>query len=276
MRTRRNSPLFMIALFGAAALGAAPESPVKPAPAATKAEVGSGGSEQINPFLVKYCNTCHGGTKPKADLNLTAFRDVASIQRGRKIWGRIKDSVDSGEMPPEGKPQPSQEEVGRFLKGVDAVLGKIDCVKESDPGRVTLRRLNREEYNNTIRDLVGIDFHPADDFPSDDVGYGFDNIGDVLTLPPILFEKYLDAAEKIAEQAILVVGPTGSKGPVTTIEVEDLPDRRGVVDTTTRRARWVPSGRSWQVIRFRATATTSSAPAPSDNRRARSRPRWRS
>ena len=66
-----------------------------------------------------------------------------------------------------------------------------------------MRRLNRAEYNNTIRDLVGIDFHPADDFPSDDVGYGFDNIGDVLTLPPLLFEKYLAAAEATAEKAIV-------------------------------------------------------------------------
>ena len=225
--------------------------PVKPVQGATKAEIGTGGSESINPFLVKYCNNCHGGTKPKADLNLTAFRDVSSIVRGRKVWGRIKDSVDSGEMPPEGKPQPSQEEVGRFLKGVDAVLGKIDCVKESDPGRVTLRRLNREEYNNTIRDLVGIDFHPADDFPSDDVGYGFDNIGDVLTLPPILFEKYLDAAEKIGEQAIVVTGPTGSKGPVKTIEVEDLPDKAGGGRYNDWRGLWLRSERSSPITPFR-------------------------
>src|SRR5205823_6106219 len=72
---------------------------------------------------------------------------------------------------------------------------------QRDPGRVTIRRLNRVEYNNTIRDLVGIDFHAADDFPSDDVGYGFDNIGDVLSMAPILMEKYLDAAERIVAKA---------------------------------------------------------------------------
>ena len=71
-------------------------------------------------------------------------------------------------------------------------------------GRVTLRRLNREEYNNSVRDLFGVDFRPADDFPSDDVGYGFDNIGDVLSISPLLMEKYLDAAETISEQAISV------------------------------------------------------------------------
>src|SRR5581483_6876255 len=72
-----------------------------------------------------------------------------------------------------------------------------------DPGRITIRRLNRTEYNNTIRDLVGIDFHPGDDFPADDTGYGFDTIGDVLSLPPALFERYLAAAEKIMSAAIL-------------------------------------------------------------------------
>jgi len=72
-----------------------------------------------------------------------------------------------------------------------------------DPGHVTARRLNRGEYNNTIRDLLAIDFQPAADFPADDSGYGFDNIGDVLSLSPILMEKYLAAAEKIAKAAIL-------------------------------------------------------------------------
>jgi hypothetical protein len=72
-----------------------------------------------------------------------------------------------------------------------------------DPGKVTLRRLNRAEYNATIRDLVGVDFKPAEDFPPDDSGYGFDNIGDVLSLPPILLEKYLAAADKILDQAIV-------------------------------------------------------------------------
>ena len=179
------------------------------------------------PFLTKYCIGCHSGAKPKADLNLKAFSDEASVVRARKLWVRLKDYVESGEMPPEDEEtQPSQEEVEKFLGWIDTTLSKVDCTSQADPGRVTIRRLNRAEYNNTIRDLVGIDFQPADDFPSDDVGYGFDNIGDVLTLPPILFEKYLEAAEKIAEQAI-VAGPSGSKGPIKSWEAGDLPDSAG-------------------------------------------------
>ena len=75
--------------------------------------------------------------------------------------------------------------------------------RKDDPGRVTARRLNRQEYNNTVRDLLGIDFRPADDFPADDSGYGFDNIGDVLSISPVLMEKYMAAAEVIAERAIV-------------------------------------------------------------------------
>src|SRR5438094_159202 len=82
-----------------------------------------------------------------------------------------------------------------------------DEAPRPNAGRVTIRRLNRTEYNNTIRDLVGVDFHPAEDFPADDVGYGFDNIGDVLTVSPLLLEKYLSAAEAILDRAITIADP---------------------------------------------------------------------
>ena len=88
------------------------------------------------------------------------------------------------------------------------MLDEFDCTGRATYGRVTIRRLNRVEYNNTIRDLVGVDFKPAADFPNDDVGYGFDNIGDVLSVSPLLLEKYLSAAEAIVEQAIVISRPT--------------------------------------------------------------------
>jgi len=178
----------------------------------------------VTPFLAKYCNNCHGDAKPKADLNLLSFTDEGSVVRARKLWGRLKDYLQSGEMPPEKHPQPSQEEIDKISAWIDATLSKVDCTSQADPGRVTIRRLNRSEYNNTVRDLIGVDFRPADDFPSDDVGGGFDNLGDVLTLPPVLFEKYLAAAETIAGQAIAA----GTTGSVTkTWEAENLPDSAG-------------------------------------------------
>src|SRR2546423_10541028 len=105
-------------------------------------------------------------------------------------------------MPPEKNPQPPQDERDLLPAWFQSELCACDCA-HPDPGRVTLRRLNRAEYNNTIRDLLGVNFHPADDFPADDIGYGFDNIGDVLSLPPVLLEKYMTAAEKILELAIV-------------------------------------------------------------------------
>lgn len=178
-------------------------------------------SEQVAPLLTKYCIACHGETKPKGGLNLAKLTDESTVASNPKVWQRVIEYVESGDMPPEGKPQPTQQEIERLTGWIDARLVKLDCGKESDPGRVTLRRLNRAEYNNTIRDLFGIDFRPAEDFPSDDVGYGFDNIGDVLTLPPILMEQYLAAAESIVEQAIVAEGP-GSGVVGKTWETEAL------------------------------------------------------
>ena len=110
-------------------------------------------------------------------------------------------------MPPEGNPQPTAQQRTQITQLLEPVLFTVDCELARDPGRVTIRRLNRSEYNNTVRDLLGVDFQPADNFPSDDVGHGFDNIGDVLSLPPLLFEKYMDAAEQIAAAAIVLHDP---------------------------------------------------------------------
>ncbi|HZN34867.1 MAG TPA: DUF1592 domain-containing protein, partial [Pirellulaceae bacterium] len=116
---------------------------------------------------------------------------------------RAIQMLRSGAMPPEDAVQPSDAVRRKIASLIEKTIYNIDCDLPADPGRVTIRRLNRAEYNNTIRDLIGVSFRPADDFPSDDVGGGFDNIGDVLTLPPLLMEKYLAAAERIAEAAIV-------------------------------------------------------------------------
>jgi Protein of unknown function (DUF1587)/Protein of unknown function (DUF1592) len=137
--------------------------------------------------------------------NLTTIgKCLTSVRSQQKTWERVREYVEGGVMPPEERPQPSREEAARLTQWIKSALKPEECGRTFDPGRVTIRRLNRAEFNNTIRDLIGIDFHPADDFPSDDVGYGFDNIGDVLTMPPILMEKYLAAAEAVSEEAIVV------------------------------------------------------------------------
>lgn len=155
------------------------------------------------PFIQQYCTDCHGNEKQKADLNLEAFEGEPALYKKRELWEIVRDMLAEREMPPEKKAQPSEEERIRMVQFINAELAKFDCAELSRPGRVTLRRLNRAEYNNTIRDLMGVDFSPAADFPLDEVGYGFDNIGDVLSLSPILMEKYLAAAEQIVSQSVL-------------------------------------------------------------------------
>ncbi len=103
-------------------------------------------------------------------------------------------------MPPLEEPQPTEHQRQAVATWLARELARIDRVTPPDPGRVTARRLNRTEYNNTVRDLLGVDLRPADDFPQDDAGYGFDNIGDVLSLSPALMEKYVTAAERVARR----------------------------------------------------------------------------
>ena len=180
----------------------------------------SGFAGQVLPVVTKYCVGCHGPEKPKGGVNLARFANEAAALKDLKTWEKVLEVVKSGEMPPDDRPQPSPADSTRLTQHLESLISKASCRVAQDPGRVTLRRLNREEYNNTIRDLVGIDFRPADDFPSDDVGYGFDNIGDVLTLPPLLMEKYLAAAEAIASQAILA--DDEPRGPTRRFKAESI------------------------------------------------------
>lgn len=158
-------------------------------------------------FLKKHCLDCHGEKTKRADLSLHTYRDDQSLIKDRKVWHKVLHMVQSGEMPPAKRPRPSAADLDAFIASVNGVFDHHDRTTPADPGRVTIRRLNRTEYNNTIRDLVGVDFNPAEDFPSDDVGHGFDNIGDVLTLSPVLMERYLSAAESIVQRAIVAEPP---------------------------------------------------------------------
>lgn len=163
---------------------------------------GSVYSSKVVPFLTKYCTSCHGGMKASGGLALDVYTSEAHARRDRQTWESVQHVLMAQEMPPKKKPQPTEEEKTAFLAAVEELL-TVNCQSARHPGRVTLRRLNRAEYNNTIRDLCGVDFHPADDFPADDVGYGFDTIGDVLSIQPLLLEKYLAAADKILDQALV-------------------------------------------------------------------------
>ncbi|MEZ6057491.1 MAG: DUF1592 domain-containing protein [Planctomycetaceae bacterium] len=158
---------------------------------------------EIQPFFQKYCFDCHSGENAEEGVALDGFHDLEGILKDRRRWEKVLKLVKVGAMPPSDMEQPTSAERDAAVAWLDRSLYYVDCNAQPDPGRVTIRRLNRNEYNNTVRDLVGVDFQPAANFPSDDVGYGFDNIGDVLTVPPLLIEKYLDAAEQISAHAIV-------------------------------------------------------------------------
>lgn len=153
-------------------------------------------------FVEKYCSKCHSQDDPQAELVLTRFSDSDAILRERKIWMNVIKQVQSSSMPPKEEQLPSSSESEKFVEHIKAIFDHADRNAKPAAGRVTMRRLNRLEYKNTIRDLIGVDFDPTSEFPSDDIGYGFDNIGDVLSLPPVLMERYLDAAEGILSRAI--------------------------------------------------------------------------
>ncbi|MBX9628861.1 MAG: DUF1592 domain-containing protein [Gemmataceae bacterium] len=166
---------------------------------------------KIVPFVNKFCMPCHNADKAAGGLSLDAFQSTDHAKKDRKTWANVAHALAAGDMPPKKKAQPSKEEKAAVIDWVENALTKVDCGAPKDPGRVTLRRLNRAEYNNTVRDLCGVGVAPADDFPADDVGYGFDNIGDVLSLPPILLEKYLAAADLVLAAALTRPEPPASQ-----------------------------------------------------------------
>ncbi len=169
--------------------------------------------QQVAPFVKKFCIDCHGEKDPEGGIALHNFDSEKSVTKARKVWEKVLPMLQIEAMPPveEGRERPTHDEYLAVASWLEDKLFNIDCKLDRDPGRVTVRRLNRAEYNNTVRDLLGVDFEPAKDFPSDDVGYGFDNIGDVLSVSPLLMEKYLDAAEKISEKVISNSDPSKSR-----------------------------------------------------------------
>ena len=179
----------------------------------------------VGPVLRSHCVGCHDAKTHAGGLDLVGFADGSAdgkrVRERIDAWRKIRARVAAREMPPKDAPKPTAEAKERFLAAIDrAIDAATPPAIPGDPGRVTLRRLNRLEYRNTIRDLFALDDRSSDGFPSDDVGFGFDRIGDVLSMPPLLFEKYAAAAEHIADVAI--VSGSGKDAPTKRFEAEKL------------------------------------------------------
>ena len=156
--------------------------------------------KEAQPILVSYCYDCHGDGMAKGNVAFDELKTDDALLN-HDLWLKVLKNVRANIMPPVKKSRPTAQERKRLEHWIKTSAFGIDP-QNPDPGRVTVRRLNRVEYRNTIRDLMGVDFKVELEFPPDDTGHGFDNIADVLTLPPMLLEKYLEAAKTIVAKAV--------------------------------------------------------------------------
>ena len=160
-----------------------------------------GFKEVVTPFLKEHCVSCHGPEKQKGKLRLDNLASDFADPLVTAKWKEVVNSIGGHEMPPEEEPQPSPEAAGKVAGWLEAELARGEIAKRST--RVVLRRMNRSEYNNTIRDLVGVNFQPADKFPEDPPAGGFDNIGQALSMSPMQVELYYAAAGQILDRALM-------------------------------------------------------------------------
>jgi len=167
------------------------------------------------PMLQKYCVGCHSGSAPKGDLllnDLVPTIDDANVTR----WRSVLERLDDGSMPPKGKPRPALAEQKSLITSITTQLQQRDALQIAKEGRTVLRRLNRVEYQNTMRDLLGVETDLKEMLPEDGNANGFDNVDAALTISPALLERYLDAAEVALNEAIVT-------GPAPAVETKTMP-----------------------------------------------------
>lgn len=163
-------------------------------------------------FLQKNCVGCHSASVTSGDLNLAALHGSKTFDANRDVWERVAGKLKTGQMPPPGVPRPPEADLLAVTGFLDAEFARQDRSIKPEAGRVTARRLNRAEYSNTLRDLLGIHIQPAANFPADESAFGFDNNADALNLSPVLLEKYLHEAESAVHTALF--GPEQMKPSV--------------------------------------------------------------
>lgn len=206
----------------------------EPAAAATRGPASDDFVDVVAPFVAEHCARCHDAAEAQGDVVLTGFASGDDARAEADTWRLVGELLEFDEMPPAGEPRPAEDDVRDVLAWVDATFGPADPDAAGDPGAVVLRRLNHTEYENSIRDLFGIDFPARERFPTDEVSNGFDTIGDALSISDLLFEKYVDAAEEIAAAAIVV--PRRGGPPVVRLGPGELegPSDDGVMQLYTR------------------------------------------
>lgn len=179
----------------------------------------------VVPFLEKHCFSCHGPEKQKGDLRLDDleidFADTSTLSH----WIEVMDNINLGEMPPEDEPVPAVDEISAVAGWIASEIRHAEQVARSTGGRVMIRRLNRTEYANTVRDLLHLDFLPGegplDVLPPDGALDGFDKVSKALLLDPSLMNQYFDVAEIVADKAV-VTGPPPVPTRTNRMEYENI------------------------------------------------------
>lgn len=159
----------------------------------------------LRPVLKKYCLGCHSTAEKAGELDLERFKSLTSVRKDVEPWQAMIVQLETGEMPPKDKLQPTVAQREQLIDWTQRFLDSEARARAGDPGRVALRRLSNTEYNNTVRDLTGVDLRPARNFPADGAaGEGFTNAAEALSMSPALMGKYVNAAREIASHAVLL------------------------------------------------------------------------
>ncbi|HUY88175.1 MAG TPA: DUF1592 domain-containing protein [Pirellulales bacterium] len=168
----------------------------------TPEDQSAGAAERVRPFLERHCYECHRGQMPKGELRLDRLKADFADADGRKRWRFVLQRVSAGEMPPEEKPRPPKDDAERLTAWIAGRLEAAEAAERALHGRVVFRRLNRAEYENTVRDLLGVNVKLKDLLPLDSSAHGFDNVGEALHVSSFLMDRYLEAAEAALDVAI--------------------------------------------------------------------------
>jgi len=161
-------------------------------------------------FFDRHCVTCHSGEKPKGDWRIDELGSDFSDKKNRARWENVQEQLASGAMPPKAKPRPPENEVRALTDWIGAQVSAVSA-KDKNDGRVVLRRLNRVEYENTVRDLFAVNVAVKEILPEDTITQGFDNVGAALNVSPVLMERYLEAADVVLNAAVAPVHKLESK-----------------------------------------------------------------
>jgi hypothetical protein len=160
--------------------------------------------DTIRPFLTTYCLTCHGTNAPAAQFDMRPYSTLEAVIADFGHWRLMSERLRAGQMPPASLPQPPAELRTRVIDWIEALAMREARKHAGDPGPVLPRRLSNAEYDNSIRDLTGVDIRPAREFPVDPANTeGFDNSGESLTMSPALIAKYVQAARQVSDHLVL-------------------------------------------------------------------------